>query len=110
MYVRCRDAERAGQSLTLLSWAPSLTEMDISQINNPMTCVYSGGMLPKETERGQERPQHNSLHPSEREKEKGEETERSREREKGSWEKGGRIEEGWVGERENVAYWNDPSL
>lgn len=87
MYVRCRDAERAGQSLTLLSWAPSLTEMDISQINNPMMCVYSGGMLPKETERGQEYPQQNSLHPSEREKEKGEETEKikqgKRERELG---------------------------
>lgn len=86
MCVRCRDAERAGQSLTLLSWAPSLTEIDISRINNPMTCVYSGGMLPKETERGQEYPQHNSLHPSERE-EKGEETERikqgKRERELG---------------------------
>lgn len=57
MYVRCRDAERAGQSLTLLPWAPSLTEMDISQLNNPLMCDYSGGMLPKETERGQEYPQ-----------------------------------------------------
>lgn len=65
--------------------------MDISQLNNPLMCHYSGGMLPEETERGQEYPQQNSLHPSEREKEKGEETEKKTGKER----KGiGRKEEG----------------